>query len=600
MSISFDQIEASAGPGGELNEAGTAWNNFTPVSELWQQADELAMNDEQTSEPPEALAEKAAEALCRRARSAEGLAEEWEGLKLAADYLELAWAVQRKKGRPYRETALKLAALYLSLEVRFNDRQALERGRALMEQLGPEHPDDPLFLFWRSHYQFVVGDRAKAREYYDRAQLLSREEPPNLPIHSFHRCPASLADMVEQWPAAKNLYQWTQDFIQSNPSLCLEPGPAMSKAEFQLLAGLSRPDRRAGDSPYRQVAPESGFWKTAVAVRQPKFLADFYRPRFALDQQTKIMSAGSCFAQHISRLLKAGGFTFLDYEPGFKKAHYYTDPPGRDLGYDLYSARYGNIYTARQLRQLFQRAFGRFKPRERFWENEGRYYDAFRPTIEPGGFFSLAEAEASQARHLEAVRRLFSEAEVLIFTLGLTESWQNIDDGSIYPLCPGTRGGTFDPKRYAFKNFNHDEVTADLEGFFQEARQVNPGLKFLLTVSPVPLAATAGGGHVLPATMMSKAILRAAAATLYDRHDFVDYFPSYDLICSTPFASHAFEADMRTVKAEVVNYVMTRFFLGHGYKVEPPPAPAPSGPRQVLRSAEDEQCDEALLEDYAK
>lgn len=32
------------------------------------------------------------------------------------------------------------------------------------------------------------------------------------------------------------------------------------------------------------------------------------------------------------------------------------------FGYGLYSARYGNIYTARQLVQTFREAYGRFQP----------------------------------------------------------------------------------------------------------------------------------------------------------------------------------------------------------------------------------------------
>ena len=40
---------------------------------------------------------------------------------------------------------------------------------------------------------------------------------------------------------------------------------------------------------------------------------------------------------------------------------------------------------------------------------------------------------------------------------------------------------------------------------------MNPKARLVLTVSPVPLAATASGSHVLPATIYSKSVLRAAA-----------------------------------------------------------------------------------------
>ena len=69
--------------------------------------------------------------------------------------------------------------------------------------------------------------------------------------------------------------------------------------------------------------------------------------------EDRIATAGSCFAQHISRSLSGAGFRYLVTEPA---------PEGMDAAaaaaanYGTYSARYGNIYTARQLKQLLERA----------------------------------------------------------------------------------------------------------------------------------------------------------------------------------------------------------------------------------------------------
>ena len=71
-----------------------------------------------------------------------------------------------------------------------------------------------------------------------------------------------------------------------------------------------------------------------------------------------IATAGSCFAQHIGRALRGRGLGYLDLEP---PPAFLTEDEANRLGYGLYSCRYGNIYTVRQLLQLFQEAHGERK-----------------------------------------------------------------------------------------------------------------------------------------------------------------------------------------------------------------------------------------------
>ena len=71
-------------------------------------------------------------------------------------------------------------------------------------------------------------------------------------------------------------------------------------------------------------------------------------------------------------------------------------------------------------------------------------------------------------------------------------------------------------------------------------RSANRGLRFLLTVSPVPLTATNSGNHVLVATVDSKSRLRAVAGQLARTVSRVDYFPSYEIISAPPFRGSFF------------------------------------------------------------
>ena len=91
-------------------------------------------------------------------------------------------------------------------------------------------------------------------------------------------------------------------------------------------------------------------------------------------------------------------------------------------------------------------------------------------------------------------------------------------------------------------------------------KNVNEGIKCILTVSPVPLTATKSDAHVVVATMESKSILRAAAAKLFDEYNsFLDYFPSYEIINSPAFQGVWFEPNMRSVSPLGVEFVMKNF-----------------------------------------
>jgi hypothetical protein len=279
------------------------------------------------------------------------------------------------------------------------------------------------------------------------------------------------------------------------------------------------------DNPYRN-APGYRRWHQAIARAAPAEVDPVTLVPFTITRDDKIVSAGSCFAQHISRHLVGSGFNYLVTETAHPLL---SVDVAEKFGYGLYSARYGNIYTARQLLQLLRSAFGGHRPVDGIWEQNGRYYDPCRPSVQPDGFATPTELEIDRRQHLTAVRRAFETMDVFIFTLGLTECWVNVEDGSVYPMCPGTIAGHFDPARHVLINLTVAEVVADMRAFIEEIRKVNPGVRIVLTVSPVPLAATALDRHVLVSTTYSKSVLRVAAEEV-SKLPGVAYFPAYEIV----------------------------------------------------------------------
>lgn len=340
------------------------------------------------------------------------------------------------------------------------------------------------------------------------------------------------------------------------------------------------------DNPYRQ-APDHAFWSRAVSGRPAEAVQPVVDPTFGIAPDDRIATAGSCFAQHISQTLQAEGYHYLVAEPG---------DPSRQYG--VYPARFGNIYTPRQLLQLIQRAFGLFWPSEPAWRLGEAFVDPFRPQVEPGGFPTREALEADRAIYLQAVRDLFQTANVLIFTLGLTEAWVSDADGAVFPSAPGVAGAPDEAGHIRPHNFTVTEAVDDLTGFIGLARTLNPALRILLTVSPVPLVATFTGRHVLTATTWSKSVLRVAAQTVADSLPLVDYFPSYEIVTGAHNAGRFWAEDLRSVRPEGVAAVMAEFkraYLGKqpSLRLGPDVAPPPD------RRAEHEALGEVICDEEA-
>lgn len=298
--------------------------------------------------------------------------------------------------------------------------------------------------------------------------------------------------------------------------------------------------------------PDYNRWKQSIANVKPEDVDPVVSGQFKLTKDDKVATAGSCFAQHLAKALQRSGLQYYVPETG--------DPAH---GYGTYSARYGNVYTTAQLNQLIDRAYGRFTPVDVAWQkDETIFVDPFRPEMPLEDSSSVEALVASREKLFGFVRTMIETMDYFVFTLGLTEAWRSKADGAVFPLAPGVAAGEMDFDKYEFVNFTAEEVTRDLLEAISKIRAINPRVKFILTVSPVPLAATYESRHVLVSTTYSKSVLRIAAeAATKAVHD-VFYFPSYEIITGNFNRGAYYEDDLREVKMTGVDHVM-RLFLRH-------------------------------------
>lgn len=354
-------------------------------------------------------------------------------------------------------------------------------------------------------------------------------------------------------------------------------------------------------NPYMNL-PKRQFWKTGVEQSHVLSTIDLWKKKIDISHEDRIVSAGSCFAQHISHRLAKSGYNFIDAEPAPKGL---PKNLHKHYGYGTYSARYGNIYTSAQLIELALEALGEIPSLDYSWENKGRFYDPLRPNVEPDGLDSHEEVIFHRKYHLERVRYLLKICDVFIFTLGLTEGWVCRRSGRTLPTAPGTIAGDYDATLYEFKNFTHTEIKSDLIKFMDLMKLLRGGeCRFLFTVSPVPLTATAANEHVLVATTYSKSTLRSVVGELYHKYAEVDYYPSYEIIMSPWSRGLFYETNLRSVTPAGVDAAMRPFFLEHNLKKAQATNKVAKDNTSSTGLADDSDdevvCEEALLEAFAK
>lgn len=307
------------------------------------------------------------------------------------------------------------------------------------------------------------------------------------------------------------------------------------------------------------IARERAFGHTSVGSHHFTYFDDIWHP-MPLKKSDRIATAGSCVAQHIGNRLTERGALFMDLEPA--PPSFKSSTEARTWGYGVFSCRYGNIYTTPQLLQLFDEAHGNRIPLNRVWEKDGRFYDLLRTTVDSVGHDSPETVLVLRQSHLNAVRQMFSELDVFVFTMGMTEGWEHLADRTMYGIAPEVAAEADEPDSYVLRTLRHAEVLSDIVTFRERLKAVNPTARILLTVSPVPLTVTAIENHVLPATIYSKPVLRAVVGEISDDFDDTFYFPSFELIASHPARGFFYEAELRNVNSFGVNYVIGQFFSG--------------------------------------
>ena len=291
---------------------------------------------------------------------------------------------------------------------------------------------------------------------------------------------------------------------------------------------------------------------TAAGRLESAFVVPEVRPTFRLDPAGSIFTIGSCFAGAVENHLLARGFDVVSAR---------IDIPGLEFR-PPHSRVILNKFTTHSMLNELRWALDPscpFPEDALLEESADKWVDLqVVPEVAP----APREVVAARRPYLTELFGRARSCGLVVITLGLVEAWFDRQLGLYLNRAPGLRTVRRHPGRFALHLLDYRANREALEEIYALLRRFGqPGLRMVVTVSPVPLSETFTGGDVLVANAYSKSTLRAVAEDFCRAHDGVDYFPTYELVTLSD-RRVAYEEDLHHVLDPVVD-LNVRAFVDH-------------------------------------
>lgn len=320
-----------------------------------------------------------------------------------------------------------------------------------------------------------------------------------------------------------------RDEAHANLLAALELDPQLDGARALLLALRSEPVAASSSRPRSWPKRQASFADPSELVRR-YMLRD--RPRRAFVRpETVFMTLGSCFAQNLAERLQQAGHA----------AHF------ESIGEEA-NTTFANRYLVE-------------------WIENG-VVDAQTAVMDE------AFGEARRQR----LRRNLEACDVFVMTLGVAAAFFD-DEGEYVHVSQRNQADVRAHGRLTMRTCGVAENVDNIERILDAVRRLcRPGVRFVLTVSPVPMAGTTEFESAITADCLSKATLRVACHEVVARRGpgEVIYWPSFEMVRWLgphfgPGAEPAYGADdgnTRHVSKWLVDLIVSLFLEFHA---EPAP-----------------------------
>lgn len=260
------------------------------------------------------------------------------------------------------------------------------------------------------------------------------------------------------------------------------------------------------------------------------------KPKFRLPKDATFFTAGSCFAREIERALHLAGQTVKSWNPA-------SEIPNEQF----------HRYNTFSIINDFEFASGKSYDEENVIPlGNGQFSD-----FTGYGAWGSPEEVVEHRRKIIDVYKSSLDVDVVIITLGLVEAWFDRKTETYLNVSPYQLFHRH-ADRFELRITDYVENRAAVSGLIHHLKAFNPRVKIVLTVSPVPFSDTFSGQDVIVANTYSKSVLRSVAQDIAGEFDFVDYFPSFEIVMLSNPAT-AWLPDRRHVQRVHVEHILSEF-----------------------------------------
>ncbi|PRY84882.1 GSCFA domain-containing protein [Mongoliibacter ruber] len=242
-----------------------------------------------------------------------------------------------------------------------------------------------------------------------------------------------------------------------------------------------------------------------------------------INHQSSVFSIGSCFSTMISEKLSERKFRVLN------------NP-------------FGTIFNPISLAQLMEDSILEMPVNQKallIREGLHLHYGMHSDVVA----YSQDSLERLIQKKQQQSKLVLESASHIILTFGTAWVYEHLGTGQVVANCHKQ------PSRNFEKRLLHpDEIQKAFSGLFNILRQVNPDVQVLLTVSPV--RHTKDG---IPENQLSKSVLRLAANDLTETYDFIEYFPSYEIMVDELRDYRFYKEDLIHPNVQAEDFIWEKF-----------------------------------------